>query len=74
VFNICKCKRACKHDMPDIGLEYFGHRVISGDHDDLRHLDPRGVVVGLKGKGRAKQDASGFVVDIREELQLARAA
>jgi hypothetical protein len=75
VFNICKCKRACKHEMPDIGLTYFGRRVISGDHDDLRFLDPSGVVVGLKAKGPAKTDASGFVVDIRSELiELARAA
>jgi hypothetical protein len=72
VFNICDCKRACKHEIPDIGLEYFGHRVVSGDHDDLRHLDPPGVVIGLKGKGRAKQDTSGFVVDIRSELQCSR--
>jgi len=71
VFNICSCRRACKHEIPDIGLEYFGRRVVSGDHDDLRHLDPPGVVVGLKAKGRAKQDASGFVVDVRNELQCA---
>src|SRR5580765_694579 len=74
VFNICNCKRACKHEIPDIGLEYFGHRVVSGDHDDLRHLDPPGVVVGLKGKGRAKQDTSGFVVDIRNSMQRTREA
>ena len=66
VFNICSCKRPCKHEIPDIGLEYFGRRVISGDHDDLRFLDPAGVVVGLKAKGRAKADATGFVVDTRE--------
>ena len=36
--------------------------VISGDEDDLRFLDPAGVIVGLKAKGRAKKDTSGFVV------------
>lgn len=41
---------------------YLGARVIDGDATDLRFLDPRGVVVGLKAKGRAKRDASGFVV------------
>jgi hypothetical protein len=66
VFNICSCKRACKHEIPE-GLTYMGVPVISGDHDDLRYLDPRGVVVGLKAKGPAKQDASGFVVDFRAE-------
>jgi hypothetical protein len=74
VFNICRCKRACKHEMPDIGLTYFGRRVVSGDHDDLRFLDPTGVVVGLKAKGPAKTDASGFVVDLRDTIELARAA
>lgn len=74
VFNICSCKRACKHEMPDIGLTYLGHRVISGDHDDLRFLDPTGVIVGLKAKGRAKTDATGFVVDLTGTVALQRAA
>lgn len=74
VFNICHCKRACKHELPDIGFTYFGRRVISGDHDDLRFLDPAGVVVGLKAKGPAKTDASGFVVDIRDEATELRQA
>jgi len=29
----------------------------------LRFLDPKGVVVGLKAKGAAKRDKSGFVID-----------
>lgn len=39
-------------------------RVIDGDATDLRFLDPhedRGVIVGLRAKGRAKRDTSGFV-------------
>lgn len=40
-----------------------GFRVINGDENDLRFLDPRGVVVGLLAKGKAKQDTSGFVVN-----------
>lgn len=39
-----------------------GYRVIDGDTHDLRFLDPRGVVVGLRAKGRARRDTSGFVV------------
>jgi len=35
--------------------------VIDGDEHDLRFLDPRGVVVGLKAKGNARRDRSGFV-------------
>lgn len=37
-------------------------RVIDGDEHDLRFLDPKGVVVGLRAKGRAKLDTTGFVV------------
>jgi hypothetical protein len=39
-------------------------RVIDGDSTDLRFLDPcedRGVIVGLRAKGRAVHDRSGFV-------------
>lgn len=41
---------------------YIGRTVINGDDTDLRFLDPKGVVVGLKAKGKAKKDTSGFVV------------
>ena len=43
-------------------LSWDGYRVIDGDLDDLRFLDPKGVVVGLRAKGRGKVDASGFVL------------
>ena len=39
-----------------------GYPVINGDENDLRFLDPKGVVVGLTAKGKAKTDATGFVV------------
>lgn len=42
--------------------ESFGVPVVDGDLSDLRFLDPRGVVVGLKAKGKARQDLSGFVL------------
>ena len=35
--------------------------VINGDETDLRFLDAKGVIVGLKAKGKAKKDTSGFV-------------
>ena len=38
--------------------------VFDGDESDLRFLDPRQVIVGLKAKGRARKDKSGFVIDI----------
>lgn len=42
-----------------------GVKVVDGDVTDLRFLDPKGgVIVGLKAKGKAKKDTSGFVVRI----------
>ena len=40
---------------------WYGRVVVDGDKTDLRFLDPAGVVVGLKAKGSAKTDSSGFV-------------
>ncbi len=48
---------------------YWHRPVLNGDTTDLRFLDRRakaghsGFVVGLKAKGKAKRDTSGFVVD-----------
>lgn len=42
---------------------YLNRPVINGDESDLRFLDPANVIVGLKAKGRAKKDTSGFVVN-----------
>lgn len=43
--------------------EYWrGIKVINGDESDLRFLDERGIIVGLKAKGAAKHDTTGFVV------------
>lgn len=41
----------------------FGREVIDGDQHDLRFLDPKGCVVGLRAKGTARNDSySGFVL------------
>lgn len=40
---------------------YNGRPVFNGDDSDLRFLDPKGVIVGLYAKGKAKKDESGFV-------------
>ena len=55
---------------------WHGVRVIDGDQHDLRHLDPKGVVVGLSPKGlKAKRDTSGFVVrDYQDTATLQMAA
>ena len=41
--------------------EYMGREVIDADEHDLRFLDAKNVIAGLKAKGRAKKDTSGFV-------------
>ena len=40
---------------------FLGRPVVDGDKSDLRFLDPKGVIVGLKAKGKAKKDSTGFV-------------
>jgi hypothetical protein len=40
--------------------------VPSADETDLRFLDAKGVMLGLKAKGRAKKDYSGFVIRLKE--------
>jgi hypothetical protein len=40
--------------------------VPSADETDLRFLDPKGVMLGLKAKGRAKKDYSGFVIRLTQ--------
>ena len=50
---------------------YKGFKVINGDEHDLRFLDDKNVVVGLKEKltlnkqGKLDRDQSGFVVDLK---------
>lgn len=46
-----------------VPVQFNGVNVIDGDRDDLRFLDPKGVVVGLYAKGKARKDTSGFVVN-----------
>ena len=41
-----------------------GYKVVDGDKDDLRFLDPQSSIVALYAKGAAKHDSTGFVQDI----------
>jgi hypothetical protein len=48
----------------ELPTHWQGYQVVKGDKNDLRFLDPKGVVVGLYAKGKkARNDKSGFVVD-----------
>jgi hypothetical protein len=51
-------KKGC--ELPDL---WYGYEVVDGDSTDLRFLDPKGgYVIGLRAKGKARKDTSGFVV------------
>jgi hypothetical protein len=53
---------APKTERPALKLNEEQLPTLDGDRDDRRFLDPKGVVVALYAKGKAKQDQSGFVV------------
>lgn len=42
---------------------YMDRPIVDGDGHDLRFLDKPNVIVALKAKGKARKDASGFVVN-----------
>ena len=56
-----------RKDLPKF---YKDVKVVSGDTDDLRFLDERGVIVGLKATGKARKDTSGFVIDVDNAIAI----
>lgn len=46
----------------ELPTTWHGKEVINGDLTDLRYFDKVNVVIGLKAKGQAKYDKSGFVI------------
>ena len=49
----------------ELPATWRGYPVIDGDEHDARFLDPGpGYIVSLTAKGKAKDDKSGFVVDV----------
>ena len=54
-------------DKKKIPVTFLNKSVIDGNKDDLRFLDLKGSIVGLYARGKeAKNDRSGFVVDVNE--------
>ena len=51
-------------DETELPSEYMGFPVINGDEHDLTFLHGNGVIVGLKAKGAAKKDTTGFVIQL----------
>ncbi|MCC7086530.1 MAG: hypothetical protein IT427_16145 [Pirellulales bacterium] len=47
---------------PDLPHTHWGTPVTDGDKHDARFLDQAGTIVGLKAKGQAKNDTTGFVI------------
>jgi len=47
-----------RNELPET---WNGFKVIDSDNSDLRFIEPHGVIVGLRAKGKAKKDKSGFV-------------
>ena len=47
----------------DLPTKYKGYTVVNGDSSDLEMLYNKNVILGLKAKGDAKKDKSGFVID-----------
>jgi len=47
----------------DLPTEWAGFEVIDGLEHDFRFKDPKGVIVGLTAKARAKKDETGFVIN-----------
>jgi hypothetical protein len=68
--NWDKCLEVLKHGgnvaavFNKVPETFMGYTVIDGDKSDLRFLDPSNVIVGLKAKGMARKDKSGFVITI----------
>ena len=54
--------RAIVDAMLANGESFMGLPIVDGDDSDIRHLDPKGAIVALYAKGKARNDTSGFVV------------
>tara|TARA_R110000765_G_scaffold399981_1_gene494831 strand:+ start:562 stop:1269 length:708 start_codon:yes stop_codon:yes gene_type:complete len=44
--------------------KFMSYKVVNADINDLRFLDPHNSIAGLVAKGKAKNDYSGFVLDV----------
>jgi len=53
------------HSLPEM---YAGAKVIDGDKSDIEMLSNKGVILGLKAKGKAKKDVSGFVIPTNKKI------
>ena len=47
---------------------YMGYKVYDGDKEDLQFLYPKGVIIGLRAKGKARYDTTGFAIDLQAKV------
>ena len=52
----------------DLPHTYKGFRVVNGDSSDLVMLEYKNVILGLKAKGDAKKDTTGFVINSNSSI------
>lgn len=66
--NDADCSKALEQGMNvTMVFDEIPEGMYSADNDDLRFLDPKAGVIGLKVKGhRAKKDYSGFVIRLKK--------
>lgn len=62
VFNVKKGQHLPMSDRSRFSAGFGPLPIVDGDDTDLRFLDPDGAIVGLRAKGKARKDDSGFVV------------
>lgn len=69
--NVAVVLNLGKHDvMPQT---WSGHRVVDGTLHDFRFPDPQGgYIVGLRPKGKAQHDGSGFVRNVDDRIDTSR--
>ena len=48
----------------ELPTTYKGYTVVNGDESDLVMIEAKNCILGLKAKGDAKKDKSGFVIDV----------
>ena len=64
--NDADVARAIKQGMNVVAVyDKIPAGVFSADETDLRFLDPKGAQMGLKAKGPAKKDLTGFVIRLQ---------
>lgn len=70
--NLAECQEALSYGVnvavvfssDSFPSDFLGYPVTTGEENDLRFLDKPSQIIGLKAKGKAKKQASSFVIQI----------